>query len=201
MIGQGKVDTIRDMKVLPESAEYFMLAIQCDKLLQSNDCKTIESWSKEVAKTIATRYQEVEKELLEEDGIVRRKKVRLPKDDFLRELVLSMGGVYKGSYHYEIPDGLPTPLHLKETGKLLMKRAFEIQTFPRFLWGTGLALCILFTAFAVFVALITPSDIYSWIMVALFLLPLGFCFHKLRQIAPFKEALRIMRERIAKIRH
>lgn len=186
------------MKVLPESAEYFMLAIQCDKLLQSNDSKTIESWSKEVVKTIAARYQEVERELQEQDSVGRRKKPRLPKDDFLRELVLSMGGVYKGSYHYEIPDGLPTPLHLKETGNLLMKRAFEIQTFPRFLWGAGLVLCILFTAFAVFVASISPGDIYSWIMVALFLLPLGFCYHKLREIAPFKEALRIMRERIAK---
>lgn len=189
------------MKVLPESAEYFMLAIQCDKLLQSNDFKTIELWSKEVAKTIATRYQEVEKELQEQDSTRRHKKPRPPKDDFLRELVLSMGGVYKGNYHYEIPDGLPTPLHLRETGRLFLKRAYEIQTFPRFLWGTGLILCILFTAFAVFIASIAPSDIYSWIMVALFLLPMGFCYHKLREIAPFNEALLIMRERIAKTRH
>lgn len=189
------------MKVLPESAEYFMLAIQCDKLLQSNDCKAIESWSKDVVKAIAARFQEVEKALQAEDSLARRKKPRLPKDDFLRGIVLAMGGVYKGSYHYEIPDGLPTPLHLAEVGKLLMKRAFEIQSFPRFLWGVGLALCIFFAAFAVFVALITPSDIYSWLMVALFLLPLAYCYFKLREIAPFKEALRIMRDRLAKTKH
>jgi hypothetical protein len=188
------------MKVLPESAEYFMLAIQCDKLLQSNDYKTIESWSKEVVKTISDRYQELEKELQSQVTPGKSKKPRPPKDEFLRELVLSMGGVYKGNYHYEIPDGLPTPLHLRETGKLLMRHAYEIQTFPRFLWGTGLVLSMIFTAFAVFVALITPSDIYSWIMVALLFLPLGYCYLKLRDIAPFNEALRIMRERIAKTR-
>lgn len=195
-----EVDTIRDMKVLPESAEYFMLAIQCDKLLQSNDYKMIESWSKEVVKTITTKYQEVEKELQTQDSLGKHKKSKPPKDEFLRELVLSMGGVYKGNYHYEIADGLPTPLHLRETGRLFLKRAYEIQTFPRFLWGVGLVMSIVFVLFAVFVAVITPGDIYSWIMLVLLFLPVGFCYVKLREIAPFNEALRIMRDRIAKTR-
>lgn len=186
------------MKVLPESSEYFMLALQCDKLLQSQDGKAIETWGKDVAKAVAKRHIEIEKEISNQDELARRKKPRPIKDEFLKDLIFSMGGVYKGNYHYEIPDGLPTPLHLEEVGRLLMKRAFEIQTYPRFLWGTGLVLSAMFSIFAVVIACIAPADIFSWIFVALFAIPTAFCIIKLREIAPFREALEIMRHRISK---
>lgn len=186
------------MKVLPESSEYFMLALQCDKLLQSQDGKSIEAWGKDVAKAVAKRHLEIEKEISKQDELTRRKKPRPIKDEFLKELVLSMGGVYKGNYHYEIPEGLPTPLHLEEVGRLLMKRAFEIQTYPRFLWGTGLILSATFAIFAVIIACIAPADIYSWIFVVSFAIPTAYCAVKLREIAPFKEALNIIRQRISK---
>ena len=186
------------MKVLPEAAEYYILTLQCDRLLQANDASSIEVWGKDVARAVSQRYIEIEKNASEQDSFKKKKKPKPLQDDFLRELVASMGGVYKGHYHYEIPVGLPSPLHLAEVGKLLSKRAFEIQTFQRFLWGTGLILSILFATFSTIVSALAPKDVYSWLLTACFLLPLGYCFYRLREIAPHKEAIIIMRERFAK---